>query len=118
VAEARVILSGVELTAGDLGEESSPGASPISGHDPTSRRRRASVIGEGTRAILNDQPDFWVETATDVNSAAAALDARHDDIVISEIRLQECNAGLDLLRQRRMDGSAFIMFSVAYGAGR
>ena len=112
-----MILSGVELTAGDLGEESSPGASPISGHDPTSCRRRASVIGEGIRAILNDQPDFWVETVTDVNSAAAALDARHHDIVISEIRLQ-CNAGLDLLRQRRMDGSAFIMFSVAYGAGR
>jgi DNA-binding NarL/FixJ family response regulator len=69
------------------------------------------VIGEGIRAILNDQPDFWVDTVTDVNSATAALDARHHDIVICEIRLQGRNAGLDLLRQRRIDGSAFIMFS-------
>jgi DNA-binding NarL/FixJ family response regulator len=69
------------------------------------------VIGEGIRAILNNQPDFWVETVTDVNSATAALDARHHHIVISEIRLQGRNAGLDLLRQRRMGGPAFIMFS-------
>jgi DNA-binding NarL/FixJ family response regulator len=69
------------------------------------------VIGEGIRAILNDQPGFWVETVTDVDSAAAALDARHHDIVICEVRLQGRSAGLDLLRQRRMDGSAFIMFS-------
>jgi two-component system, NarL family, competent response regulator ComA len=69
------------------------------------------VIGEGIRAILNDQPDFLVETVTDVDSATAALDARHHDIVICEIRLQGRNAGLDLLRQRRKDGSAFIIFS-------
>jgi DNA-binding NarL/FixJ family response regulator len=69
------------------------------------------VIGEGIRAILNDQPDFLVETVTDIDSAAAALDARHHDIVICEIRLQGRNAGLDLLRQRRKDGSAFIIFS-------
>jgi DNA-binding NarL/FixJ family response regulator len=69
------------------------------------------VIGEGIRAILNDQPDFWVETVTDVNSATAALDARHYDIVICEIRLQGRNAGLDLLRQHRMGGPAFIVFS-------
>ena len=68
------------------------------------------VIGEGIRAILNDQPDFWVEAVTDVESATAALDARHHHIVICEIRLQGCSAGLDLLRQRRMD-AAFIMFS-------
>jgi DNA-binding NarL/FixJ family response regulator len=68
------------------------------------------VIGEGIRAILNDQPDFWVEAVTDVESATAALDARHHDIVICEIRLQGRSAGLDLLRQRRMD-AAFIMFS-------
>jgi DNA-binding NarL/FixJ family response regulator len=68
------------------------------------------VIGEGIRAILNDQPDFWVEAVTDVESATVALDARHHDIVICEIRLQGCSAGLDLLRQRRMD-AAFIMFS-------
>lgn len=69
------------------------------------------VIGEGIRAILNHEPDFWVETVTDVHSANAALDARHHDIVISEIRLHGRNAGLDLLRHRRQDGSAFIMFS-------
>jgi DNA-binding NarL/FixJ family response regulator len=69
------------------------------------------VIGEGIRAILNDQPDFLVETVTDIDSAAAALDTRHHDIVICEIRLQGRNAGLDLLRQRRKDGSAFIIFS-------
>jgi DNA-binding NarL/FixJ family response regulator len=69
------------------------------------------VIGEGIRAILNDQPDFLVETVTDIDSAAAALDARHHDIVICEIRLQGRNAGLDLLRQRRKDGSAFSIFS-------
>jgi DNA-binding NarL/FixJ family response regulator len=69
------------------------------------------VIGEGIRAILNDQPDFWVETVTDVNSANTALDARHHDVVICEIRLQGRNAGRDLLRQRRKEGSAFIMFS-------
>jgi DNA-binding NarL/FixJ family response regulator len=69
------------------------------------------VIGEGIRAILNDQPDFLVETVTDVDSATAALDARHHDIVICEIPLQGRNAGLDLLRQRRKDGSAFIIFS-------
>ena len=45
------------------------------------------VIGEGIRAILNDEPDFWVETVTDVDAANAALDARHHDIVICEIRL-------------------------------
>lgn len=69
------------------------------------------VIGEGIRAILDDQPGFWVETVTDINSANAALDARQHDIVISEIRLQGRNAGLDLLRQRRKNGAAFIMFS-------
>ena len=69
------------------------------------------VIGEGIRAILNDEPDFLVETVTDVNAANAALDARHHDIVICEIRLQGRNAGLDLLRQRRESGSAFIVFS-------
>src|SRR5215203_4802978 len=69
------------------------------------------VVGEGIRAILNDEPDFWVETVTDVSAANAALDARHHDIVICEIRLQGRNAGLELLRERRDDGSAFIMFS-------
>ena len=69
------------------------------------------VIGEGIRAILNNQPDFLVETVTDIDSAAAALDARHHDIVICEIRLQGRNAGLDLLRERSKDGSAFIIFS-------
>jgi DNA-binding NarL/FixJ family response regulator len=69
------------------------------------------VIGEGIRAILNDQPDFLVETVTNVDSATSALDARQHDIVICEIRLQGRNAGLDLLRQRRKDGSAFIIFS-------
>jgi DNA-binding NarL/FixJ family response regulator len=69
------------------------------------------VIGEGVRAILNGEPDFWVETVVDVDSAQAALDAGHHDIVMCEVRLQGCNAGLDLLRHRRRDGPAFIMFS-------
>lgn len=69
------------------------------------------VIGEGIRAMLSDEPDLWVETVTDVNAANAALDARNHDIVISEIRLQGRNAGLDLLRYRRKDGLAFIIFS-------
>jgi DNA-binding NarL/FixJ family response regulator len=69
------------------------------------------VVGEGIRAILSDQPDFSIETVTDVDSASAAIDARHHDIVLSEIRLRGRNAGLDLLRQRSKDGAAFIMFS-------
>lgn len=69
------------------------------------------VIGEGIRAILKDQPDFCVETVTDVNAANAALDARDYDIVICEIRLHGHNAGLDLLRQRKKQGSSFIIFS-------
>ena len=69
------------------------------------------VIGEGIRAVLSDEPDFWVEAVTDVNAANAALDSRQHDIVISEVRLQGRNAGLDLLRQRSKDRSAFIMFS-------
>lgn len=69
------------------------------------------VVGEGIRAILTDEPDVWVETVTDVHAAHAALDARHHDVVVCEIRLQGCNAGLDLLRHRRTDGPAFIMFS-------
>jgi DNA-binding NarL/FixJ family response regulator len=69
------------------------------------------VVGEGVRAILNGEPDFWVETVIDVDSALAALDARHHNIVICEVRLEGRNAGLDLLRPRRIDGPAFIMFS-------
>jgi DNA-binding NarL/FixJ family response regulator len=69
------------------------------------------VIGEGIRAILSHEPDFWVETTTNVHAANAALDALNHDIVISEIRLQGRNAGLDLLRDRGKDGLAFIMFS-------
>jgi DNA-binding NarL/FixJ family response regulator len=69
------------------------------------------VVGEGIRAILTDEPDVWVETVTDVQAAHAALDARHYDIVICEIRLRHRNAGLDLLRNRSTDGPAFIMFS-------
>ena len=69
------------------------------------------VVGEGIRAILTDEPDVWVETVTDVHAALAALDARRHDIVVCEIRLQGRNAGLDLLRHRRADGPAFIMFS-------
>ena len=69
------------------------------------------VVGEGIRAILTDEPDVWVETVTDAEAAHAALDARHHDIVVCEIRLQGGNDGLDLLRHRRTDGPAFIMFS-------
>jgi len=69
------------------------------------------VVAEGIRAILNEEPDFWVEAVTDAGAANAALDARHHDIVICEIRLHGRNAGLDLLRLRGQDGSAFIMFS-------
>ncbi|HEU5108322.1 MAG TPA: response regulator transcription factor, partial [Micromonosporaceae bacterium] len=69
------------------------------------------VVGEGVRAIFNGDPDFWVETVIDVDSAHAALDARHHDIVMCEVRLQGYNAGLDLLRHRRTDGPAFIVFS-------
>lgn len=75
------------------------------------------VIGEGIRAVVADQPDLWVETVTDIVAANAALDARHHDIVISEIRLQGRNAGLDLLRQRTKDGPAFIMFSAHSNPG-
>src|ERR1051325_2135222 len=69
------------------------------------------VVAEGLRAMLNGEPDFWVEAVTDADAANAALDARHHDIVICEIRLHGRNAGLDLLRLRGQDGSAFIMFS-------
>ncbi len=69
------------------------------------------VVGEGIRAILDGEPDYWVETVTNANAANAALDARNHDIVICEIRFQGRNAGLDLLRRRRQGGSAFIMFS-------
>ncbi|HEY9378555.1 MAG TPA: response regulator transcription factor [Jiangellaceae bacterium] len=69
------------------------------------------VVGEGIRAILSDQPDLWVETVTDIDSANAAIDARHHDVVLSEIRLRDRNSGLSLLRQRSTDGSPFIMFS-------
>ena len=69
------------------------------------------VVGEGIRAILTGECDVWVETVTDVPAAHAALGARHHDIVICEVRLQGRNAGLDLLRDRRTDGPAFIMFT-------
>jgi DNA-binding NarL/FixJ family response regulator len=69
------------------------------------------VVGEGIRAILTAEPDVCVETVTDVHAAHSALDARHHDIVVCEVRLQGRNAGLELLRRRRMDGPAFIMFS-------
>ncbi len=69
------------------------------------------VVAEGIRAILDEEPDFWVEAVTDAGAANAALDARHHDIVICEIQLHGRNAGLDLLRLRGRDGSAFIMFS-------
>jgi DNA-binding NarL/FixJ family response regulator len=69
------------------------------------------VIGEGVRAILTAEPGLSVETVVDVDSARAALDARHHDIVICEVRMQGRNAGLELLRHRRPDGPAYIMFS-------
>jgi DNA-binding NarL/FixJ family response regulator len=69
------------------------------------------VVGEGIRAILSGEPDIWVQTVTDVQAAHAALDAHQHDIVVCEIRLQGRDAGLDLLRHRRTDGTAFIMFS-------
>ena len=69
------------------------------------------VVAEGIRAILTGQCDVWVETVTDVQAAHAALGARHHDIVFCEVRLQGRNAGLDLLRDRRADGPAFIMFT-------
>jgi DNA-binding NarL/FixJ family response regulator len=69
------------------------------------------VVGEGIRAIVDDEPDIRVEAVTDVNAAYTALDAHHHDIVICEIRLHGHDAGLDLLRQRTKDGSAFIMFT-------
>jgi DNA-binding NarL/FixJ family response regulator len=69
------------------------------------------VVGEGIRAIVDDEPDIRVEAVTDVSAACTALDANHHDIVICEIRLDGHDAGLDLLRQRTTDGSAFIMFT-------
>ena len=69
------------------------------------------VVGEGIRAILTAERDVWVETVTDVHAARAALDAGRHDIVVCEIRLQGRDAGLDLLRHRRRDGPAFIVFS-------
>jgi DNA-binding NarL/FixJ family response regulator len=69
------------------------------------------VVAEGIRAMLDEESGFWVEAVTDAGAANAALDARHHDIVICEIRLCGRNAGLDLLRLRGRDGSAFIMFT-------
>ena len=69
------------------------------------------VVVEGIRAILDEEPDFWVEAVTDAGAASAALDARHHNIVICEIRLHGRNAGLDLLRLWGRGRSAFIMFS-------
>ncbi len=69
------------------------------------------VIGEGIRAILSGQPDFSVETATDVKSATDVLDSRPPDVVLCEIRFQGRNCGLDLLRDRDPSRSVFIMFS-------
>ncbi len=69
------------------------------------------VVGEGIRAILHDEPDVSVETATDVSSAIEALDARSPDVVLSEIHLQGDNSGLDLLRHTMQSRSAFIVFS-------
>jgi two-component system, NarL family, invasion response regulator UvrY len=69
------------------------------------------VVGEGIRAILSGEPDIWVQTVSDVQAAHAALDAHQHDIVVCEIRLQGRTAGLDLLRHRGTDGTAFIMFS-------
>ena len=69
------------------------------------------VVGEGIRAILGLEPDVWVEAVTDIEAARAALDALRHDVVVCEIRLRDRNAGLDLLRHRRPDGPAFIVFS-------
>ena len=69
------------------------------------------VVGEGIRAILDDEPDFSVETVTDVKSATDALEARPPDVVLCDIRFQGRDGGLDLLRQRVQSRSAFIMFS-------
>jgi DNA-binding NarL/FixJ family response regulator len=69
------------------------------------------VVGEGIRAIVDDEPDIRVDSVTDVNAAHKALDAHHHDIVICETRLHGHDAGLDLLRERAKDGSAFIMFT-------
>lgn len=69
------------------------------------------VVGEGIRAILNDEPDFSVETVTDVNSATEAIEARSPDVVLSEIHMQGRNGGLDLLRHRTQNRAAFIMYS-------
>jgi len=68
------------------------------------------VVGEGIRAILDDEAGFWVETVTDVESATDALDARPFDVVLSEIPFQGRNAGLEHLRHGKRT-SAFIMFS-------
>jgi DNA-binding NarL/FixJ family response regulator len=69
------------------------------------------VVCEGIRAMLAGEPDVWVDTVTDVDAANAALDGQAYDVVICEIRLQGRNAGPHLLRHRRKDGLAFIMFS-------
>jgi DNA-binding NarL/FixJ family response regulator len=69
------------------------------------------VILEGIRAILRDEPDLLVDTATDVRSAIEALDAGSPDVVLSEIHLQGGTGGLDLLRHGMHRRSAFIMFS-------
>jgi len=69
------------------------------------------VVGEGIRAILDDEPGFWVETVTDVKSAGDALDARPFDVVLCEIHLQGQTGGLGLLRHRVQGRAAFIMFS-------
>lgn len=69
------------------------------------------VVGEGIRAILSSEPDFSVESVTDVDSADLALDARSPDVVLCEVHLQGRNSGLDLLRHWRRSRPAWIMFS-------
>ena len=51
------------------------------------------VVGEGIRAILSNEPDFSVETVTDVDSADLALDACRPDVVLCEVHLQALEAG-------------------------
>ncbi len=69
------------------------------------------VVGQGIRAILADEPDFSVESVTDVSSAAQALGERDHDVVFSETFLHGRHGGLDLLRRRRQGRPAFLMFS-------
>lgn len=69
------------------------------------------VVGQGIRAILAEEPDFSVESVTDVSSAAQALGERDHDVVLSETFLHGRHGGLELLRRRRQGRPAFLIFS-------